>query len=131
MIIQTLIVSVKIIKMSINLENTYWDRVRGYISELRVDARWILRGDNEKPYGSLRIVSHPDLPPGHLRAFFTYVTKIKPKTIEEKIQTIEDYQIERIELEVYSIEDNIETSTDTIEAPFKELEKLFGVKVFE
>ena len=118
--------------MDINLENTYWDRVRGFVTELRVDARWVLRNeDDDKPYGSLRIVSHPDLQPGYLRAIFTYVTSIKEKTDEEKIQTIEDYQMEETELEVYSIEDDINTESKTYEAPFKELEELFGVKIFE
>jgi hypothetical protein len=116
----------------IDLDNTYWDRIRGYVTELRVDARWLLRNkDNDKPYGSLRIASHPDLPPGYLRAIFTYVTSIRQKTKEEKLQTIEDYQMEITELEVYSIGDDIKTENKTYEAPYKELEGLFGVKVFE
>jgi hypothetical protein len=117
---------------NINLNNTYWDRLRGYVSELRVDARWILRNnDDNKPYGSLRIVSHPDLPPGQLRANFTYVTKIRPKTKEEKIKTIEDHQMELIELEVYSIGEDIKTEVKIYEAPFHELQEMFDVKVFE
>jgi len=28
--------------MNVNLDNTYWDRLRGYVTELRVDARWVL-----------------------------------------------------------------------------------------
>jgi len=69
---------------NIDLNNTYWDRIRGYVSELRVDARWILRqNETDKPLGSLRIVSHPDLRPGYLRSIFTQVTSIKPKTKEE------------------------------------------------
>lgn len=116
----------------ISIDNTYWDRVRGFVSELRVDARWILRGDNDKkPYGSLRIVSHPDLKPGHLRAYFTYVTSVKPKTRNEKLQTVEDYEIDLMELEVYSIEDSIDTETKIYEAPMRELQELFDVKVFE
>ena len=116
----------------ITIDNTYWDRVRGFVSELRVDARWILRGeDDKKPYGSLRIVSHPDLPPGHLRAFFTFVTSIKAKTKREKIQTIEDYQITQMELEAYSIEDNIDTELEVFEAPLAKLQELFGIKIFE
>jgi hypothetical protein len=116
----------------IDLNNTYWDRIRGYVTELRVDARWILRDvDTEKPLGSLRIVSHPDLSPGYLRAFFTYVTSIRAKSKEEKIKTIEDYQMEATELEVYSINDDIETDNLTHEAPFKELQEMFGVKIFE
>jgi hypothetical protein len=116
----------------VDLNNTYWDRLTGYVTELRVDARWVLRGlTDKKSYGSLRIVSHPDLPPGQLRAHFTYVTTIKPKTKEQKIKAIEDYQMEITELEVYSISDDIKTETKTYEAPFKELEEMFGVKVFE
>lgn len=115
----------------IDLDKTYWDRVTGYLTELRVDARWVLRGnDDDKPYGSLRIVSHPDLRPGYLRAIFTYVTSILPKNFEEILMTVEDYHISEIELEVYSIEDKIDTDIKTYEAPFKELEELFGVEIF-
>jgi len=117
---------------NIDLNNTYWDRLNGYVTELRVDARWLLRGEaDDKPYGSLRIVSHPDLKPGYLRAYFTYVTSVVAKTKEEKLKTIEDYQMELIELEVYSINDDIKTEEKIYEAPFKELEGLFGVKIFE
>jgi len=116
----------------IDLDNTYWDRVKGYVTELRVDARWVLRNiDNEKSYGQLRIVSHPDLPYGHLRAIFTYVTSIRKKTKGEKLQTLEDYQMGIDELEVYSINDDIKTETKTYEAPLRELQELFGLKVFE
>jgi hypothetical protein len=116
----------------IDLNNTYWDRLRGYVTELRVDARWVLReNDTEKPLGSLRIVSHPDLPPGHLRAFFTYVTSIRRKSREEKIKTIEDYQMEINELEVYSIGDDIKTENLKHEASLHEIEEMFGVKIFE
>jgi len=116
----------------INLDNTYWKRLKGYVTELRVDSRWILRNkDDDKPYGSLRIVSHPDLRAGHLRAIFIYVTTIIAKTKEDILKTVEDYQINISELEVYSIDDNIGTETQTIEAPFKELEKMFNVKIFD
>lgn len=116
----------------VNLENTYWDRIKGFITELRVDARWVLRDENtKKPYGSLRIASHPDLPPGHLRSIFQYVTSKKDKTDKEKIQTIEDYHIDATELEVYSIDEEITTETKIYEAPLKELEGLFNVKIFE
>jgi len=117
---------------NIDLNNTYWDRIWGYVTELRIDARWILRqNETNKPLGSLRIVSHPDLPPGELRAYFIYATSIRTKTNEEKIKTIEDYQMEITELEVYSVNDDIKTETLKHEAPFKELENIFGVKVFE
>lgn len=118
--------------MNIDLDNTTWDRLRGYITELRVDARWILRDiETSDPRGSLRIVSHPDLKPGYLRAIFTYMTSIREKTKEEKLKTIEDYQMEISELEVYSIHDEIHTENKTFEAPYKELEEMFAVKVFE
>jgi len=117
---------------NVDLNNTYWDAVVGYVTDLRVDSRWILRGmDDDKPYGSLRIVSHPDLPPGFLRAYFNYVTSIKVKTEEERLKTLEDYQIEKIELEVYSVNDEIKTETKTYENRFKELETMFGVKIFK
>jgi hypothetical protein len=116
----------------IDLNNTYWDRLTGYVTELRVDARWVLRGlTDKKSYGSLRIVSHPDLPPGQLRAYFTYVTTINPKTKEQKLKAIEDYQIEITELEVYSIADEIKTEEKVYVAPFKELNDMFGVEIFE
>ena len=117
--------------MDFDLNNMYWDRLHGYVTELRVDSRWVLRGnDDDKSYGSLRIASHPDLPPGQLRAYFTYVTSIIPKTKEEKLKTIEDYQMELIELEVYSISDDIKSETKIYEAPFPELQELFDVKIF-
>lgn len=116
---------------NIDLNNTYWDRLNGYVTELRVDARWVLRNkDNDKPYGSLRIVSHPDLKPGYLRAYFTYVTSIKNKTAEEKMRTVEDYQIDFTDLEVFSISDNVKTEQDKFEAPINVLQDKFGVKVF-
>ena len=116
----------------VDLNNTYWDRLRGYVTELRVDSRWVLKNsDTDKSYGSLRIASHPDLRPGYLRAIFTYVTTIRRKTNNEKLKTIEDYQMEIAELEVYSVTDDIQTETKTYEAPFKELQDMFGVDIFE
>jgi hypothetical protein len=118
--------------MEINLDNTYWDRLRGFVTELRVDARWVLRDEQtDKPFGSLRIVSHPDLPAGHLRAVFTYVVDISEKNEGQKMQATEDYQMKLEELEVYSVDDDIKTETEKIEAPYKELEQIFDVKVFE
>jgi len=118
--------------MDINLNDTYWDKLKGFVTENRVDARWVLRDNaDDNPLGSLRIVSHPDLPPGHLRGIFTFMTSIKEKTREEKLQTIEDYQMELEELEVYSIHDDIKTETEKFEAPYKELEEMFDVKVFK
>lgn len=118
--------------MNVNLENTYWERLTGFPTELRVDARWLLRIEgSDRTFGSLRIVSHPDLPPGQLRAFFTYVKDIKGKSDGEIMQTIEDYQMDVKELEVYSVDEHFETESDKYEAPFKELEELFGVKIFK
>lgn len=117
---------------AIDLNNAYWDRLRGFVTELRVDARWVLRQNGtDRPLGSLRIVSHPDLPPGQLRAIFTYVKDINPKTKEEKLKTIEDYQMDVTELEVYSIDEDIKTENKTYEAMYKELEELFNIKIFE
>jgi hypothetical protein len=118
--------------MELDLNDSHWERLRGFVSEHRVDARWLLRNNqDDKPLGSLRIVSHPDLPPGHLRALFIYMTDIRKKSKIEKLQTQEDYQMEAEELEVYSINDNIKTDTQKFEAPYKQLEEMFGVKVFE
>lgn len=115
----------------INLNNAYWYRVRGFLSELKIDARWILKdNDTDKPLGQLRIGSFPDVRPGYLRAFFTYVTSIETKTDSEKLQTIEDYDVTEDELEIYSIDNRIETSQQTIELPLRELEEMFGVKIF-
>jgi len=117
--------------MDINLDNTKWEKLRGFVTELRVDARWVLRDEEtDRPYGSLRIVSHPDLPPGQLRAVFTYVTTINEKNGAQKMQATEDYQMELTELVVYSVDEEIKTETETIEKQYKELEEIFGVKVF-
>ena len=118
--------------MDINFDDTYWDRLRGFVTELRVDTRWVLREEEtDTPLGSLRIVSHPDLPPGNLRAVFTYVITINEKNEAQKMQAREDYQMEMEELEVYSVDNDIKTETETVEAPYKELEEIFGVKVFQ
>lgn len=115
-----------------NTENLYWERYNDFISENRVDARWILKSYNDdKSYGSLRIVSHPDLKPGYLRAIYTVVTSISEKTKGEIMKSITDYQMDVVELEVYNVKDNVETDTNQYEAPYKELEKLFNVKIFE
>jgi hypothetical protein len=69
-----------------------WTRKIGYITECDIDARWILYYPNDsRPQGSLRIVSHPDLPPGHLRSFVSLVVKRKPKTKEDLVKTFEQY----------------------------------------
>lgn len=118
--------------MDVNLNNTYWERIKGYPTEHRIDARWRLKMyGQERTFGSLRIVSHPDLPPGQLRAMFTYVTDIKEKTDEEIMQTLEDYQMKLEELEVYSVDENIETEQQTIEDYKNKLEEIFKIKIFE
>ena len=118
--------------MNVNLENTYWEKIVGYPTENRVDERWLLRKRNDdRTYGSLRIVSHPDLPPGQLRSFFRYVKSIRQKSDSEIMQSVEDYQMELIELEVFSVSEDYETVEDTYVAQFKELEELFGVKIFK
>lgn len=69
-----------------------WVRKQGYVTECDIDARWILYYPNDdRPHGSLRIVSHPDLPPGHLRSFVSIVTKRSPKTPSELSKTLEQY----------------------------------------
>lgn len=118
--------------MNINLSNTYWERIVGYPTELRVDARWMLKNvEDDKPYGSLRIVSHPDLPPGQLRAILIFIKSSREKSDDEIMQTVEDYLIDIKELEVFSIDQAIETDKIVHEAPFKELEEIFKVKIFE
>lgn len=118
--------------MDINLNNYYFDRVRGYYTDLRVDSRWILRNiNNDDSYGSLRIVSHPDLKPGYLRAIFTYITSIKKKSDSEIIKDVEDNLIELADIENIDVENHIKTETKIIELTQRELSELFGVKIFE
>ena len=116
----------------IDFDKYYWDRITGYASELRVDARWLLRGYNDdKTYGSLRIVSHPDLHAGYLRAVFTYIKEIKEKSDIEYMKTLEKYHISAEELEIYSVDRDFDTEIITHEAPFKELEEMFNVEIFK
>lgn len=118
--------------MNANLENTYWERIRGYPTEHQIDARWKLRmNGSNRTLGSLRIVSHPDLPPGQLRAHFIYITDIKKKDENEIIQTIEDYQMKEEELEIYSVNEHIETEKETMIDYKNKLEEIFNVKIFE
>lgn len=118
--------------MNANLENTYWERIRGYPTEHQIDARWKLRmNGSDRTLGSLRIVSHPDLPPGQLRAHFIYITDIKKKDENEIIQTIEDYQMKEEELEIYSVNEHIETEKETMIDYKNKLEEIFNVKIFE
>lgn len=109
-----------------------WEKVHGFVSENDVDVRWILKEDGDsRAHGSLRIVSHPDLKPGYLRAFVSFVTGRRPKTPEEIAYTLEKYKMEEHELEVYSIDEHITTVENTVEDRFQDLEKLFDVKIFE
>lgn len=109
----------------------YWEKVFGYVSENQVDARWILRYPNDsRAHGSLRIVSHPDLKPGYLRAYSTFVTSRRPKTREEIEKAVEEYKMQETELEIYSIDEHIETLERVLEDRYQELEKIFNVKVF-
>lgn len=118
--------------MEIDLNNTFWEKLHGFATEHRIDARWVLRQNKtENPLGSLRIVSHPDLPPGHLRAHFTFMTSIREKSKEEKLQTLEDYQMEITELEVFSIHEEIKTETTEFKELYQTLQEMFGVKIFE
>jgi hypothetical protein len=118
--------------MAEEVNEFYWERIRGFISENDVDARWILRKhDDNKAHGSLRIVSHPDLKYGYLRAFWTLVTKRRPKTEEEILKTVEELQMDIKELELYSVDEHIETTSRIIEEPLRKLEELFGVDIFE
>lgn len=109
-----------------------WERIRGFLTENDIDARWILRKEKDnRAFGSLRVVSHPDLKPGYLRAFWTIVTKRRPKTDEEILAALDEYQMEQIELELYSVNEHIETEIKIIEQPMREIEKLFNIKIFE
>lgn len=113
-------------------EERYWEQIKGFISEHKVDGRWILRSNlDDRAYGSLRIVSHPDLKPGYLRSIWNVVTSRKPKTKQEIEKSVDDYQMDINELEIYSVNEHITTEERIYEAPFQELEKLFGVDIFE
>ena len=112
-------------------EQRYWDEVIGYISEYKVDKRWTLRSNiDDKAHGSLRIVSHPDLKAGHLRAMVSFVISRKPKTQEEIEFVMEEYQMTLIELEAYSFDENIVTRDIEHVDTYQELEKRFGVEIF-
>jgi len=114
------------------MENLYWDRVRGFISEFKIDARWVLRSeDDDKTYGSLRIVSFPNLPPGYLQSIAIFVTEVTPKTKGQLMKSLDDYKMSETELEVYSVKDNVETEETIVNAPYPELENLYSVNIFE
>ena len=115
-----------------NTENYYWERMRGFFTEHNIDARWLLKNKNdEKTYGSLRVVSHPDLKPGYLRVFYTIVDEVHERTRKEIQKLIDDCKMKESELEVYSAKDKLVTTTDKFEAPKREIEEMFKVKIFE
>ena len=59
------------------------------------------------------------------------VDEIKSKSKEDVIKTIEDYQMEITELEVFSVdEDRVVTTTEYVDQ-MRNLQELFGVKIFE
>lgn len=109
-----------------------WEKIYGYVTENEIDVRWILKEEgSDKAHGSLRIVSHPDLKPGFLRAFVSFVTKRTPKTKEEIERDKENFLMDEKELEIYSINENVETFDNEIEDRYQDLEKLFDVKIFK
>lgn len=110
-----------------------WLRKLGFVSEFKIDARWVLYADNDpRPQGSLRIVSHPDLPPGHVRAYSSFVTKRRPKTSEEIADTIVKHDLSKEELEIYSVDEHIELwqPERPDQGPLYKIEQTYGVKVF-
>jgi len=115
----------------------FWEKIPfySYTSEFDIDSRWILRADNDtKAYGSLRIFSAPDLmerKPGYLRAICSLVTSRRPKTDDEKRRTVKKYKMDEMELEVYSIDEHIQTNEIIHEGTWRDLEKLFSVDIFE
>jgi len=114
------------------IEERFWEEVIGYVTENQIDKRWTLRSNvDDKAHGSLRIVSHPDLKPGHLRAFISLVTSRKQKTEQETIDLMEKYKIEQHELEAYSINEDIITIDKTYSDRYQELETMFGVEIFK
>lgn len=106
-----------------------WERIPVNFKEFRIDQRWQLMGKDGNAYGALRIVSHPDLKPGHLKAFFNYISSIREKNSNEILKTIEDYQVEPIELEVYSIKDEVKMEQTEYTLPLHEIQEIFGVKI--
>ena len=118
-------------------EKRFWEKIPfySYTSEFDVDSRWILRAHNDtRAFGSLRIFSPPSLTekrPGYLRGISSFVTSRREKTPEEIKKTLKKYRMEEVELEIYSIDEVIETKEMTHEGTWKQLEELFGVNIFE
>jgi hypothetical protein len=122
------------------VEQAHWVRRYGYITESDIDVRWVLFRDNDpRPHGGLRIVSHPDLQPGYLRSYISIITKRWPKTKEELAAEITDkmglkypvYGLTPEEMETYNLDENFETWENSVVGSKRELEKIYGIKVFE
>jgi hypothetical protein len=117
------------------MSDKHWERLHGFISEHPIDARYILRDpDNDKAWGSLRVIGYDPsmgiLPPGYLKAYASFVTHRRPKSHEEIEQSLNDYQMESIELEVYSVDEHVTTEDMTHQAPKREIEEIYGIKIF-
>lgn len=113
-------------------EKRYWESVFGFRTESKIDKRWVLRSNlDDKAHGSLRIVSHPDLKPGHLRAFVSFVTARRPKTTQEIELLKEEYKMEDVELEAYSFDEDIQTTDREYVDTYQNLEEMFGVEIFK
>lgn len=114
------------------VEKRYWEEVIGFVSENKIDKRWTLRSNiDDNAHGSLRIVSHPDLKPGHLRAIVSLVKSRSPKTKKEIELLMEEYKMSKIELEAYSIDENIETIDTIYSDTYQEIETMFGIEIFK
>ncbi len=116
-----------------------WVKRMGYVSEHDVDVRWVLYYPNDpRPHGGLRIASLPGLPPGHLQSFIHIITKRWPKNPEElKAEGVDKYGIKypiygitQEEMEIYSLDENFESWENQTLGTIRELEKLYGVKIF-
>lgn len=113
--------------------STYWERLFGYPTEHQIDARWLLKDESDeegRTFGSLRIVSHPDLQPGFLRAHLQLVDSINPKSKTEILGMVNDYKMKQIELEVYSVDQDFSVDRKVIEDTKRNLENMFNVKIF-
>jgi hypothetical protein len=112
-------------------DNRIWEKRSGFVSEWKLDKRWILRepNDPDTAWGSLRIFSAIDMKPGYLRAIANFVTSRKKRTKEEMEKVIEDYQMDVTELEIYSVDEEITTTEMIHDATKIELEELFKVKI--
>lgn len=112
-------------------DSKFWEEITGFVSENKIDRRWILRQEGDtRGHGSLRVVSHPDCKYGHLRAYMSIITKRTPKTAAEIEKDMEEYQMDTNEMEVYSVTEHVETWDKEVELPLKEIEETFNVSIF-